>query len=95
MSILVAGSGTAFYINLYLTTQIGYTMETRRFQLCTQQKSRYLEIEHWCHAISRLRTGATQSRDCVYPLRNLEIGTQFRDSENAQRNLEIARNIYT
>jgi len=29
-----------------------------------------------------------QSKDW---LRNLEIGTQFRDSENAQRNLEIAQ----
>ena len=31
----------------------------------------------------------------VVELRNLEIGTQFRDSENALRNLEIARNIST
>ena len=33
-----------------------------------------------------------ESRDCaILSLRNLEIGTQFRDSENAQRNLEIAQ----
>jgi hypothetical protein len=31
-----------------------------------------------------------QSRDCAALLRNLEIGTQFEDSENALRNLEIA-----
>ena len=42
-------------------------------------------------AISRLRTGAARSRDCVNPLRNLEIGAQFSDSKNAQRNLEIAQ----
>ena len=31
-----------------------------------------------------------ESRDCaILSLRNLEIGTQFRDSENAQCNLEI------
>jgi len=42
-------------------------------------------------AISRLRTGAAQSRDCINPVRNLEIGTQFLDSENAQRNLKIAQ----
>ena len=66
-------------------------METRRVQLCTQQKLRYLEIAHQCRAISRLCTGAAQSRDCVNPVHNLEIGRQFRDSENAQRNLEIAQ----
>ena len=33
----------------------------------------------------------TQSRDCVRVLRNLEIGMQSQDSENAQRNLEIAQ----
>ena len=44
-----------------------------------------------CCTISRLRTGATQSRDCVNPVRNLEIGSQFRDSENAQRNLEFVQ----
>jgi len=38
-----------------------------------------------------LRTGAAQSRDCVNPLRNLEIGAQFPDSKNAQRNLKIAQ----
>ena len=68
-----------------------YTMETRRVQLCTQQKLRYLESARRCRTISRLRTGAVQSRDCVNPVRNLEIGTQFRDSETAQRNLEIAQ----
>ena len=31
------------------------------------------------------------SRDCVNPVSNLKIGTQFRDSENAQRNLEIVQ----
>ena len=56
-----------------------------------QQKLRYLKIAHWCHSISRLRTGATHSRDCVNPVRNLKIGTQFRDSENVQRNLEIVQ----
>jgi len=66
-------------------------METRRVQLCTLQKLRYLQIAHWCRAISRLRTGATQSRDCVNPVRNLEIGSQFRDSENAQRNFEFSQ----
>ena len=45
-----------------------------------------------CHcAISRLRSVAMQSRDCAAILCNLEIGTQFRDSENAQHNLEIAQ----
>jgi len=38
-----------------------------------------------------LRTGAAQSQDCVNPVRNLKIGTQFRDPENAQRNLKIAQ----
>jgi len=50
-----------------------YTMETRRVQLCMQQKLHNLEIAHWCRAISRLHTGAVQSRDCVNPVRNLEI----------------------
>jgi len=77
----------AYYVRLLPL----YTMETRRVQLCTLQKLRYLQIAHWCRAISRLRTGATQSRDCVNPVRNLEIGSQFRDSENAQRNFEFAR----
>jgi len=48
-------------------------------------------METRSHAISRLRTGATQSRDCVTPVCNLEIGTQFQDSENAQHNLKIAQ----
>jgi len=39
---------------------------------------------HRCRAISRLHTGAAQSRDCANPGRNLEIGMQFRDSEIAQ-----------
>ena len=68
-----------------------YTMETRRVQLCTQQKLRYLEIAHRCRAISRWRTGAAQSRHCVNPVCNLKIGTQFWDSENAKCNLEIAQ----
>ena len=42
-------------------------------------------------AISRLCTGAARSRDCALVPRNLETGTQFRDSENAQRNLEITQ----
>ena len=51
-----------------------------------------LEIAHTC---------VTQSPDCAYVLRNLEIAhtcyaisrlpAQSRDSENAQRNLEIAQ----
>ena len=40
-----------------------------------------------------MRSNSAQSRDCAAILCNLEIGTQFRDSENAQRNLEIAQNI--
>ena len=35
-----------------------------------------------------------QSQDKVNLMRNLEIGTQFLDSENAQRNLEIVLNTY-
>ena len=42
-------------------------------------------------AISRLRKRIVQSRDCANVLRNLEIGAQFPDSKNAQRNLEIAQ----
>jgi len=38
--------------------------------------------------ISRLRKRIAQSEDW---LRNLEVGRQLRDSENAQRNLEIAQ----
>jgi len=38
--------------------------------------------------ISRLRQRLAQSQDSLC---NLEIGTQFLDSENAQRNLEIAQ----
>ena len=53
------------------------------------------------HAILRLRTRVTQSPDCAHVLPNLEIvqtcytisrlPVQSRDSENAQRNLEIAQ----
>jgi len=68
------GAARAYYVRLLPL----YTMETRRVQLCN------LEIAHRCHAISRLCTGAVQSRDCINPVRNLEIGMQFRDSENAQ-----------
>ena len=32
-----------------------------------------------------------RSRDCARVLRNLEIGTQSQDSENAQRNFEITQ----
>ena len=42
-------------------------------------------------AISRLRTNAAWSRDCTLVPRNLEIGTQFPDSENELRNFEIAQ----
>ena len=36
-------------------------------------------------------TEIARSRDCVNLVRNLEIGMQFPDSENALRNLEIAQ----
>ena len=42
-------------------------------------------------AISRLHTGAAQSRDCITLVHNLEVGMQFPDSENVQHNLEIAQ----
>ena len=58
-----------------------YMMEIRRVQLCLQQKLRDLEIAHWCRAISRLRKPSVQS----------QFGTQFPDSKNALRNLEIAQ----
>ena len=48
---------------------------------------RNLGIVQYVCAISRLRIWIAQSQDW---LRNLEVGTQFRDSENAQRTLEIA-----
>ena len=73
------GAARAYYIRLLPL----YMMETRRVQLCMQQKLHYLEIAHRCRAIFRLRTGAAQSQDCVNPVSNLEIGTQFRDSEYA------------
>jgi len=41
---------------------------------------------HWYHAISRLHTGAVQSRDYIN-----SIGVQFPDSENVQCNLEIGQ----
>jgi len=56
-------------------------METRWVQLCTLQQLRYREIANRCCAILRLHTSAAQF---INPLRNLEIGTQFRDSEIAQ-----------
>ena len=39
---------------------------------------------------NKLRTIVAQSRDCA-----ATYSAQSQDSENAQRNLEIARNIYT
>jgi len=83
------GAARAYYVRLLPL----YTMETQRVQLCTLQKLRYLEIAHQCRAISRLRTGAAQSRDCVNPVRNLEIATQFRDSEIPQ--IPKLRGTYT
>jgi len=56
-----------------------------------QQKLHDLEVAHRCRAILRLRTGAVQSRDCVNLVYNLEIGTQFPNSENVQHNLEITQ----
>ena len=50
-------------------------------------RSRNLEIAQTYCVIPRLRTLVAQSQDW---LRSLEIGMQFRNSENAQRNLEIA-----
>ena len=46
------------------------------------------KIAQYVCAISRLHKRIAQSQDC---LRNLEIGTQFQDSKNALRNLEIAQ----
>ena len=46
------------------------------------------KIAQYVCAISRLRKRIVQSQDCLH---NLEISTQFRDSENALRNLEIAQ----
>ena len=43
------------------------------------------------HYVRKLRKRTAQSRDCASVLRNLEIGAQFPDSKNAQRNLEIAQ----
>jgi len=81
------GAARAYYRRLLPL----YTMETQWVQLRTLQKLRYLQIAHRCRTTLRLRTGAAQSRDCVNLVRNLEIGTQFQDSENAQRNLKIAQ----
>ena len=73
---------------------VGRTGKVRRLRTRVTQSPdcahvlRNLQIAHMCYAISRLRTCVTQSPDC---LRNLEIRTQSRDSENAQRNLEIAQ----
>ena len=41
--------------------------------------------------ISRLLTNAMQSRDCITLVHNLEIGKQFPNSENAQRNHKIVQ----
>jgi len=43
------GAAKAYYVRLLPL----YTMETQRVQLCMQQKLRYLEIAHWCRAITR------------------------------------------
>jgi len=73
------GAARAYYMRLLPL----YMMETRR----VGEKLRYLEtpvrnleMAHRCRAISRLRTGAARSQDCALVPRNLEIGTQFRDS---------------
>jgi len=42
-------------------------------------------------ALKQLLSSVMKSRDCVNPVSNLETGTQFRDFENVQRNLEIAQ----
>ena len=47
-----------------------------------------LEIAQTYCAIPRLRKRIAQSQDWLH---NLKIGTQFQDSENVQRNLEIAQ----
>ena len=57
--------------------------------------TRYIHVLGIPKSIAQSRDSATivdaQSRDCAVSLCNLEIGTQFQDSENAQRNLEIAQ----
>ena len=73
---------------------VGRTGKVRRLRTHVTQSPdcarvlRNLQIAHMCYAISRLRTCVTQSPDCLC---NLEVRTQSRDSENAQRNLEIAQ----
>ena len=64
----------------------GYSCMYSQSRVC----ARNLEIAQCSCAVSRLRNAVAQSRDCAALLRNLEIGTQFEDSENALRNLEIA-----
>ena len=44
---------------------------------------RDLEIAHWCCAISRLRTGAAQSRDWYAISRFCECTAQSRDCANS------------
>jgi len=78
----------------YIRSLLFYMMETRRVQLCKQQKLRDLEIAHQCRTISRLCSDAMQSRDCVNLVHNPKIGMQFLDSEDVQCNLEIAQNRY-
>jgi len=56
------GAARAYYVRLLPL----YAMETRRVQLCTLQKLRYLEIAHQCRAISRLRTGAEHGGPVSY-----------------------------
>jgi len=46
--------------------------------------------QEYCDVIVQA-TDIVQSRDCATIVRNLEIGTQFPDSENVQRNLEMAQ----
>ena len=68
-----------------------YVLQVSLFALCRKWLQLYV------FSIPSLRT---QSRDCAMQLRSLEIaqcscayleiGTQFEDSENALRNLEIA-----
>jgi len=47
-----------------------------------------IALANCARSISRLHKVIAQSQDW---LRSLEIGTQFQNSENAQRNLEIAQ----
>ena len=67
------------------------------FTCCSYHNCLHMTIALACDctcvicAILTLRTIVAQSRDCATTVRNLEIGTQSRDSENAQHNLEIAQ----